>query len=240
MLTHELGHTIGFGHAAARPAMMYPSIASDCTGRAAAMPLQADDRAGMAAVYPGGPVSPSPPATPTALNATVSGSTVTISWTPASSGAAATAFQLQAGSAAGASDYGVATVGGTSLVVPGAPNGTYYLRILALNAQGASAPTTDRVVTVGPALPGVPQNLTASVGAGGIATIAWQAPPSGGTATSYLVMAGHSLGSSVYQVQVGGTPVSGAVPSGTYYLRVAALNGAGAGPPSSEIVLVVP
>ncbi len=240
MITHELGHAIGFGHSAASGAMMAPSIASNCTSRTTGLPLQPDDLAAVAAVYPGGQVTPSAPSTPAALGAVVSGSTVTISWTPASSGGAATSFQLQAGSAPGASDYGAANVTGTSLVVPSVPNGTYYIRLLAMNAQGSSLPTADQVVTVGAALPGAPRSLTASAGAGRIVTIAWQAPSSGGTPTGYVILAGPTPASSLYQVPVSGTSVSGAVPAGTYYLRMVAINGAGPGPVSPEVVLVVP
>ena len=243
MITHELGHAIGFGHSAASGAVMAPSIASGCTSRTTGLPLQPDDLAAVAAVYPGGqvtPPSPLAPSTPAALGAVVSGSTVTISWTPSSSGGAATSFQLRAGSAPGASNYGAADVTGTSLVVPNVPNGTYYIRLLAMNAQGTSQPTADQVVTVGPALPGAPRSLTASAGAGRIVTIAWQVPSSGGTPAGYVILAGPTPGSSLYQVPVSGTSVSGAVPAGTYYLRMVAVNGAGPGPVSPEVVLVVP
>ncbi len=241
MLVHELGHAIGFGHAAARPAVMYPSLSSGCFSRTVSAPLGADDLAGMAAVYPGGTVPPpaAAPATPAAFGAVVSGSTVTLSWTPAATGAAATAFQIQAGSAPGAANYGAVSVTGTSLVVPDVPNGSYYLRVLAMNAQGASAPTADRVVTVGPALPGAPRNVAASAGAGGLVTVSWQAPASGGAPVSYLLVAGYTPGASTFQAPVTGTSVSGVVPSGTYYLRMVALNGAGAGPASAEVVLTV-
>ncbi len=243
MITHELGHAIGFGHSAASGAVMAPAIASGCTGRTTGLPLQPDDLAAVAAVYPAGqvtPPSPSAPSTPAALGALVSGSTVTISWTPALSGGTATSFQLRAGSAPGASDYGAATVMGTSLVVPDVPNGTYYIRLLAVNAEGASAPTADQVVTVGTAPPGAPRSLTASAAAGRIVTISWQVPGSGGTPTGYVILAGPTTGSSLYQVPVSGVSVSGPVPAGTYYLRMVAVNGAGAGPVSSEVVLVVP
>ena len=241
MLVHELGHAIGFGHAAARPAIMYPAISSGCYSRTVSAPLGADDLAGMAAVYPGAGLPPaSAPSTPTAFGAVVSGSTVTFGWTPAATGAAATAFQIQAGSAPGAANYGAANVTGTSLVVPGVPNGTYYLRLLAINAQGASAPTADSVVMVGPALPGAPRNVTASAGAGGFVTLSWQAPASGGAPESYLIVSGYTPGATTFQVPVTGTTVSGVVPAGTYYLRMVAINGAGVGSASSEVVLVVP
>ena len=81
VLTHELGHVVGFGHAAARPAVMYPAIAPDCWGRSTALPLQADELAGMAAVYPAAAGPTPPPGAPTGLGSNVAGSTVTITWT---------------------------------------------------------------------------------------------------------------------------------------------------------------
>ena len=243
MITHELGHAIGFGHSAASGAVMAPAISSSCTSRTTGLPLQPDDRAAVAAVYPGAVAPPPPaaaPSTPTAFGAVVSGSTVTFNWTPAATGGTATAFQIQAGSAPGAANYGAANVTGTSLVVPGVANGTYYLRLLAMNAQGVSAPTPDTVVAVGPALPGAPRNLTASAGAGGFVTVTWQAPASGGAPTSYVIVSGYTPGASTFQVPVTGTTVSGVVPAGTYYVRMVAVNGAGVGPASFEVVLVVP
>lgn len=77
LLAHELGHAIGFGHAAARPAVMYPAISSNCGSRTTSLPLQADDLAGMSAVYPSG-ATLAPPGVPANLNSVVSGSTVTI------------------------------------------------------------------------------------------------------------------------------------------------------------------
>ena len=240
MITHELGHAVGFGHTSASGAVMYPSISSTCGSRTTGLPLQADDRAGVAAVYPGAASGLTVPGVPTALTATAAGSTVTITWAAPSTGSAATGYQLQAGSAPGASNYGTANVAGTSFVVPNVPGGTYYIRAVALNAAGAGAPTADQAVTVGTALPGAPRNLSASVGPGRLVTLTWQPPSSGDAPTSYVVLSGPTPGASVYQVSVSGTSVSGVVPSGTYYVRMVALSGAGAGPASSEVTLVVP
>ncbi len=67
LLAHELGHGIGFGHAAARPVVMYPAISSNCGSRTTSLPLQADDLAGMSAVYPSG-ATLVPPGVPANLN----------------------------------------------------------------------------------------------------------------------------------------------------------------------------
>ncbi len=244
VLVHELGHAIGFGHAAARPAIMYPSISSTCYSRSVSSGLASDDLAGMAAVYPGAGAPPPPPAsapgTPTGLLSSVSGSTVTIRWNAPTSGGAATGYQLIAGTAPGAANIGAIPVTGTTLVVPGVPNGVYYARVVATNAAGASAATADVTITVGPAAPGAPRSLTATSPSAGVVSISWLAPSSGPAPTSYVLVAGHTPGASTYQIPVGGTGLAGGgVPAGVYYVRVVALNGATPGPASAEVALTV-
>lgn len=237
VLVHEIGHAIGFGHAAERPAIMFPSISSSCFNRTVSAPLGSDDLAGMAALYPGASVAL--PGTPTGLAASVSGSTVTITWNAPTSGGAATGYQLIAGTAPGASDVGMAPVTSPGLVVSAVPNGVYYVRVVATNAAGASAPTPDATVAVG-VTPGAPRNFTATAPAPGYVSLSWLAPSSGPAPTSYVVLAGHAPGASVYQVPVSGTTVAGGgVPPGTYYVRVVALIGTTPGPASAEVALVV-
>ena len=247
MLVHELGHAIGFGHASARPAIMYPSISSGCFSRAVSAPLGADDLAAMASVYPGGGSPPPPPPpptntapeTPSGLTPSVSGSTVTLQWTAPTAGGQATGYLLLAGSAPGAANLGTIPVSSTSVSVPGVPNGVYYVRVMATNAVGASLPTSDVTVVVGGA-PGAPRSLTANAPAPGAVNISWLAPASGAAPTSYVLLAGHTPGASTYRIPVSATGLAGGgVPAGVYYVRVVALNGASQGPASAEVVLTV-
>lgn len=242
MLVHELGHAIGFGHAAARPAIMYPSISSSCFSRTVSAPLAADDLAGMAALYPGAGVPAlTPPGTPTGLTSSVAGGTVNIAWTPSPSGGTATGYQLIAGTAPGASNIGVVPLSSPGVTVPNVPNGTYFVRVVATNAAGASTPTSDVAITVGASAPGAPRNLTGAAGAGGSVSLSWLPPSSGPTPTSYVVLAGYTPGASTFQIPVSGTGLAGSgVGAGVYYVRVVALNGATPGGASNEFTLVVP
>jgi hypothetical protein len=240
LLAHEIGHAIGFGHAAARPALMYPSIAASCFSRTTSMPLQPDDLAGLAALYPAG-AGLTAPGTPLGLGSTVAGSTVTITWSAPASGGAPSSYQLRAGTAPGLTDITTMTVNGTTLVVPGVPNGAYYVRVVAGNAAGVSAATADHLIRVGPAPPGAPRSLSASASAGGTVSIAWLPPASGGLPSHYVLLAGYTPGASTFQIPVNGTALaSTGIPAATYFVRVVAVNAAGVSASSNEVALVVP
>ncbi len=87
------------------------------------------------------------PAAPTNLTSSVTGSTLTLSWTaPAGP---VTGYVLEAGSALGLANIGAATIGaGTSFVIPGVPAGVYYVRVRAVTSAGSGAPSSDVVVVV--------------------------------------------------------------------------------------------
>jgi hypothetical protein len=80
VLAHELGHTLGFGHATEAQALMWPKAHND--GRGAR--LGEDDRAGASKYYGDGSYQPAPPS-PTGgtltLKATASRTEIHLSWT---------------------------------------------------------------------------------------------------------------------------------------------------------------
>lgn len=90
-----------------------------------------------------------PPNPPTFSGASVSGSTVTLSWQAPQGGTPATSYIVEAGSATGLANLAVANVGNVlTQSFAGVPPGTYYIRIRAMNAQGVSVVSTERVITV--------------------------------------------------------------------------------------------
>lgn len=88
-----------------------------------------------------------PPGVPTLNAPTVSGSTVTLSWTPGS-GDGPTSYTLAASVSPGGAPIATVPLTGTGVSFPGVPPGTYYLRLTATNAAGTSAPSADVTLVV--------------------------------------------------------------------------------------------
>jgi predicted phage tail protein len=178
-------------------------------------------------------------AAPVGLAGAVNGSVVTLTWT-ASPGA--TAYLVRAGSASGQSNLAAVAVPTNGLSAR-APNGTYYIRVLAQNSCTVSAPSSEIVVTVGTpvVVPGAPLNLVSTV-SGQDVSLTWSAPATGSAPTGYLLEAGNAPGLANLAVLPLGPATSFAttgVPRGTYYVRVRAINSAATGPPSGEVAVVV-
>jgi hypothetical protein len=87
------------------------------------------------------------PDPPTALAAVVSGKVVALTWTPPASGGTPAGYQVEGGTVPGAVNA-VTNTAGPLLVVPGAPAGTYYVRVRGFNAAGLGAATADLTVIV--------------------------------------------------------------------------------------------
>ena len=98
---------------------------------------------------PSGGSCASPPNAPTNLTANVAGSLVTLAWAAPVGGCAPTAYSVQAGSAPGLSNLAILNVGAATSLSVSAPTGTYYVRVVALNAYGGSVGSAEVIVNVG-------------------------------------------------------------------------------------------
>ena len=189
------------------------------------------------------------PANPFSLQASVSGSTVTLTWQAPASGDPPTSYVVEAGSSTGARDVASFDTGNalTSLTVPGVPAGSYFVRVYAKNSSGTSSVPTNQVfVNVGgsappPCTPLAPTGLTGSV-SGSTVTLNWSAP--GGTCpvVNYFIDAGSASGrSDLASDNIGLTTSFSAtqIPAGTYYVRIRAANRGNSSPPSNEVTITV-
>jgi hypothetical protein len=141
------------------------------------------------------------PGTPGGFTSTVSGSTVYLSWSAASSGDPVTTYVLEAGSAPGLANLvpGAAVGAATNYTATGVGNGTYYVRVRGRNASGTSAASNEIIVVVGSAAcdtaPNAPGDLTITL-VGTALTLSWSAPVGGCPPASYQIEAGSTSTSS--------------------------------------------
>lgn len=180
----------------------------------------------------------SAPLAPSALTSAVSGTQVLLSWTAV---AGATGYTVDVGTSPSVTDIGSFPVADAVMSAQG-PAGSYYVRVRARNACGVSGPSNEVLVTIGAAVIGAPSGLAVVV-TGGTASFTWLAPTTGGAPAGYVLEAGSAPGlSDLATVPLGIQPsfATENVPPGTYYVRVRARNAHGSGPPSAEIVVVVP
>jgi hypothetical protein len=180
------------------------------------------------------------PRAPRQLGASANAPAVALNW-QMNAGEAPTGFVLQVGSAPGLQNVLVtefaAKVNGVTAT---ASNAAYALRLAAVNGCGASlwGPETMLYVGVAP-LPGMPRGVTRTV-SGGLVTLTWAPPTTGGKVTRYLIEAATPVGPFVYDTGNPGTGFANAnTPPGHYVVTVRAGNATGFGPASAPIQVVV-
>lgn len=207
-------------------------------GGAACGPLEERRVASQACSDP----TPALPGSPSNFRSSVSGSTVTLTWEVPVSGGAPAGYRVWVGTSPGASNIVHARDVGNTLRVSGSlARGTYYARLAAYNGLGQGPLTQEIRFRIGArSRPGQPLGFTASV-QDAIAVLSWQAP-SGDDAdspTGYVIEAGSAPGlANLARVPVGlASTFQSAVPPGTYYVRVRAINELGTGDASNEVVL---
>ncbi|MCC7126576.1 MAG: PQQ-dependent sugar dehydrogenase [Acidobacteria bacterium] len=181
------------------------------------------------------------PEAPVGLSALVSGRTVALEWTAPPAGVVPTGYRLEAGSTPGGANLATFATGVTpELTVAGVADGVYYVRVRAERNGIVGPPSNEVQVTVDACgIVAAPTSFSFTR-TGQRVTMTWNTVAN---AAGYLVLAGNGPG----QSNLASLPTSGAplivdgVPSGTYYVRVHALNGCGiAGAASNEITVVVP
>jgi hypothetical protein len=185
------------------------------------------------------------PFPPLALLATVQGSGVTLQWTENPLGPVVGSYQLQAGTATGLVDIGVIPLPASarSLAV-NAPTGTYFVRLVAVNAAGSSPPSNEAILMPGPGActpPAAPTGLVAS-SSGGVISVAWSPAAAGAIPLNYVVEAGTVSGAAnlgTFALPASATTIGGPVPAGPYFIRVRAANACGASGPSAEVSATV-
>jgi hypothetical protein len=195
---------------------------------------------------------PDAPGPPGQLAFTLSGNTVILTWSAPTLGAP-TSYLVEAGSASGASNLAQFNTGSAlaTLTVTNVPAGTYFVRIRAVNADGAGPPSNEIIVGVGsggPSPPGpapgptpcvpAPTGLAAGV-SGNLLSLSWTGV---GTAIAYIIEAGTVSGASdLANLDTGSTATtfSATVPNGTYFVRVRARAACGASSVSNEVTVIV-
>lgn len=182
-----------------------------------------------------------PPTAPANFTASITRLTVAFNWTAGAGSAAVTGWQLHAGSRPGLSDLAVVPLPSDTLrLVATAPAGTYYVRVYAVNEAGVSPPSAELTVVNGPNVCDIPLTPTGFSAVAGIGSVqlAWN-PWSG------ILPGGYLLAVRTDASNLGTFPIprasafSSAAPAGTYYARLAAFNGCGASPFTSEISFTV-
>jgi hypothetical protein len=176
------------------------------------------------------------------------GSAIQLAWTAPTSGDPVVGYVIEAGSASGLADLAAVATGNT-LTSFGAPDvvaGTYFVRIRAQNGAGIGPPSNEVILVTGNPLvcttaPGAPTGLTSTV-SGGTVSLRWTSPGGSCTATSYILQAGLTSGSSALANSNVGSVTSytaTGVGAGTYYVRVVAANAFGQSAASNEVIVTV-
>lgn len=177
-----------------------------------------------------------PPASPVAIRGTVSGRNVSLTWSP-DTGPAPLSYVIDAGSSPGATDIGRFPTTTPSLTAPEVADGTYFVRIRAVNAAGSSPASEEIPIVVGCPRPTPVGGLEGAVD-GDLVSLSWSPSPSPGV--RYAVVASSRPAGADTVIDMGAAlGLETAAPPGRYFVRVRALTPCGAFADSLELELLV-
>ena len=122
----------------------------------------------------------SAPGAPTGLTASVSGTTLTLTWNAPAGPCAPTSYGIQAGTGSGLSNVATLNTGNTQTTfsASGVPVGTYFVRVVSTNGNGSSGASNEVIATVGGTAP------TPGTSLAGLVTDASSGAPIAGVAVS--------------------------------------------------------
>ncbi len=166
IISHEFGHTLGFGHSPDATALMYANV----TGRGPS--LKEDDQIAARWLYPNGSVTPPPPqvpAAPSGVGATSSASSITVEWFDNSNNETGFSIYLSTNNAAFTKVTDVAA-NSTRATLNGIGAGTHRLYVTAFNANGASGQSNTATVTITGTTLTVGFSFTPQTGTAGVTT----------------------------------------------------------------------
>ncbi|NOZ94248.1 MAG: PKD domain-containing protein, partial [Acidobacteria bacterium] len=237
MITHELGHGLGFGHHTDPDATMY----SQCCHYPRGAGLGATDSACAAYLYPE-QATPQPPTAPAGLTATAASSTrVDLAWTDTSGDEDGFRIYRSTGGGffqVGAVGPGTTAWSDTSL----GPCASVQYRVTAYNSAGESTPSNVASAETPGVAPEAPSAVMAqapgphtvivswSNGAVGQDTVEVQRATGPGTFFGLATLPGAAVSFTDTSVQ----------PATTYRYRLRAFNGCGASPDSPVASVLVP
>jgi hypothetical protein len=167
---------------------------------------------------------------------TVNGNNVTFNW---SATAGATAYRLEYGVASGSYVGGLTLGAGSTTFGIGAPNGVFFIRVVAVTPGGELA--SNEVVLQVPAPPAAPTNLQVARNGTGFVAV-WTPGGGGGTPSGFRLYASLSPGGAPLAVlpsAIAAWGIGGGVPPGLYYLRVTAVNAVGESAASNEVAVAM-
>ena len=192
------------------------------------------------------------PSAPEGVSASVSGASVDVSWSAASDDVGVTGYEVHRSDVAGFTPDGSTLVGSTdgsttSLTEPSVAAGTWYYRVVAVDAAGntsdSSDPATEAVVeepVPDTQAPSAPEGVSASV-SGASVDVSWSAASDDVGVTGYEVhrsdVAGFTPDGSTFVGSTSGATsfLDESAPVGTWFYRVIASDAAGNVGPASEV-----
>ncbi len=179
-----------------------------------------------------------PPAAPTNLVVARNGTSIVATWSPGAGGGAPLGYRLKAGVNPGGSDA-VLNLGTNIFAYGPMPAGTFYFRVVAVNAGGESPDSPEFTLNMpaGGACDTPPAPALSTSVFGGFVSVSWTPVPG---AAGY-VLTGYQGGAAIGSVPVGAavTRFSNTLPEGVWRLDVAAVFACGAQGPAASANIVV-